>query len=132
MVILKISLGSQLRTQLAISSLNILQSLFLGLASGEILHFAVVEILAVVGVGVERELVGYIQGGQILIGGIAEAIVEFDCERPSSFQFAVLVKDILFAYFVFLIGEILDKFIDELVFDGQDLSLDLVSEFPFI
>ena len=85
MVILKISLGSQLRTQLAISSLNILQSLFLGLASGEILHFAVVEILAVVGVGVERISVGRVQGGEVLVGGETESIVEFDCERPSSF-----------------------------------------------
>ena len=44
----------------------------------------------------------------------------------------MLVKDIFFAYFVFLIGEILDKFIDELVFDCQDFGLHLVSEFPFI
>ena len=99
---------------------------------GEILHFAVVEILAIVGVGVERELVGYVQSWQILVGGVAEAIVEFDSERPSSLQFAVVVKDIFFVYFVLFIREILDKFVYELVFDGQDLCLDLVFEFPLI
>ena len=61
-----------------------LEALFLGLAFGEILHFAVVEILAIVGVRVERELVGYVQGWKILVGGVAEAIIEFDCESPPS------------------------------------------------
>ena len=61
-----------------------LEALFLWLTFGEILHFAVVEILAIVGVGVEGKLVGYVQGWKIFVGGIAEAIVEFDCESPPS------------------------------------------------
>ena len=43
-----------------------------------------------------------------------------------------MVKDIFFAYFMLFIREIFYKFVDELVFNGQDFCLDLVFEFPLI
>lgn len=79
----------------AVSPLDVFQALFFALRSGEIFHFAVVEILAIVGVGMEWIFISHHFVGVVLIDVVDLLAIETDRQRPTTLHLAVLVQNVL-------------------------------------
>lgn len=84
-----------LLAEFAVAALDDFQPLLLALAAGEVVLLAVVEVLAVVGVGVEGVLVVDELVGQVLVDRVQPLPLAEDIERPPPLDLEEVLADLL-------------------------------------
>ncbi len=84
-----------LLAEFAVAALDDFQPLLLALAAGEVVLLAVVEVLAVVGVGVEGVLVVDELVGQVLVDRVQPLALAEDIERPPPLDLEEVLADLL-------------------------------------
>lgn len=84
-----------LLAEFAVAALEDFQPLLLALAAGEVVLLAVVEVLAVVGVGVEGVLVVDELVGQVLVDRVQTLPLAEDIERPPPLDLEEVLADLL-------------------------------------
>lgn len=80
---------------LTITPLYILKPFLLALRTSEVFDFTIVQILTVVGVGIEGILISHHLEWKILVYAIYLLAIAANCERPSPLYLAMPIQDVL-------------------------------------
>ena len=121
-----------LLTPFTVTTLNVLQSFFLTLRTRKVLQFSIIEVFPVICVRIKRVLIINHLIREVSIDSIDLLPFEWNTLSPPPLKLSMPIKNILLLRTGLFLTKIIDKFIQKLRFNSQNLSLQLIPKLPFL